>query len=498
MTDNFDKSTILDSFLDEVTAYLPEIEANLDRLQQSPGDTEALEETYRRAHTIGGSAAMMDFPALAHVAQGMEEILSDALERSVPLSGATIALLRRSHGRLSRLVEHVRSGADDAPVVTEDDADRSAWRGTQPGGMGGFDPSASGQRSQPGFAGAASQPGVQTGIATSPGLQAPEWMAAFAAPPAVPAQTPPASLSDFADMPTGAPPVRPDLRAFDALDAFDAFNAFNAFDANNGVDAGADIATMRTSAMQAVQPSRPGLASSPSNPPSNFAQPTWDASQPATIPIPPTSSQPNKPATQTALSASVVDELYSDEEAVRRQVGTLQDIVAQLREAAQAMDDERTELTGFLDGSQDALDRLETWAGQQMGLDLPSSPDAVRRYLPLSVIWVTTARLKRLVALLHGSSRSLTLTQEQADETLNELRAAIRGLGQISGYHRQDGRIARRWLQRNGRADHLVAERRTDALAGGACRGGAVGARRATPRTRRRSARRNLRRGAPE
>ena len=129
----------------------------------------------------------------------------------------------------------------------------------------------------------------------------------------------------------------------------------------------------------------------------------------------------------------MVDELYSDEEAVRRQVGTLQDIVAQLREAAQAMDDERTELTGFLDGSQDALDRLETWAGQQMGLDLPSSPDAVRRYLPLSVIWVTTARLKRLVALLHGSSRSLTMTQEQADETLNELRAAIRGLGQISG-----------------------------------------------------------------
>src|SRR6185437_5662740 len=207
MTDNFDKSTILDSFLDEVTAYLPEIEANLDRLQQSPGDTEALEETYRRAHTIGGSAAMMDFPALAHVAQGMEEILSDALDRSAPLSGATIALLRRSHGRLARLVEHVRSGADDAPVVTEDDADHSAWRGTQPGGMGGFDPGASGQRSQPGFAGAASQPGVQTGISTSPGLQAPEWMAAFAAPPAAPAQTPPESFSDFADMPTGAPPV---------------------------------------------------------------------------------------------------------------------------------------------------------------------------------------------------------------------------------------------------------------------------------------------------
>jgi HPt (histidine-containing phosphotransfer) domain-containing protein len=180
MTDNFDKSTILDSFLDEVTAYLPEIEANLDRLQQSPGDTEALEETYRRAHTIGGSAAMMDFPALAHVAQGMEEILSDALDRRAPLAGATIALLRRSHGRLARLVEHIRSGADDGPVVAEDDADRAAWRGAQPGAMGGFGASGPGAQSQPGYPGA-SQPGLPpNGTTTTGGLQAPEWMAAFA------------------------------------------------------------------------------------------------------------------------------------------------------------------------------------------------------------------------------------------------------------------------------------------------------------------------------
>ena len=92
-----------------------------------------------------------------------------------------------------------------------------------------------------------------------------------------------------------------------------------------------------------------------------------------------------------------MDEIYTDEEAVRRQVGQLRDVVAQLRQAAQTMDEERTELSSFLDGSQDALARLEVWAGQQMGLDLPSSPDGVRQYLPLSVIWVTTARLKRLV-----------------------------------------------------------------------------------------------------
>lgn len=437
MTDNFDKSTILDSFLDEVTAYLPEIEANLDRLQQSPGDSEALEETYRRAHTIGGSAAMMDFPALAQVAQGMEEILSEAMDRGAPLSGATIALLRRSHGRLTRLVEHIRTGADDAPVVAEDEADRSAWRGSTPSGAGGFDASGPGVRSQPGFPGNVSQPGVPPGgIVTSPGLQAPEWMQAFAGSNGIAngvsagtGQREPGG--ELSDMPTGAPPVVIPPNGAGAL-------------APDGSVPGAyraDIAEMGTSAMEAMPggPSRPG-GSHPSGPgaagsfPSNPAQPAWDISQPRTIPsIPHASAPANVPATQGSVSASAVDELYSDEEAVRRQVATLQDVVAQLREAAQAMDDERTELSGFLDGSQDALDRLEEWAGQQMGLDLPSSPEAVRRYLPLSVIWVTTARLKRLVSLLHNSGRSLTVTQEQIDETLSELRNAIRGLGEISG-----------------------------------------------------------------
>ncbi len=70
MSNTFDKLSVLDSFIEEVNSYLPEIEANLGRLVHMPDDKEALEETYRRVHTIGGSASMMDFPGLAHVAHG--------------------------------------------------------------------------------------------------------------------------------------------------------------------------------------------------------------------------------------------------------------------------------------------------------------------------------------------------------------------------------------------------------------------------------------------
>ncbi len=85
MSDTFDKLSVLDSFIEEVNSYLPEIENNLAKLAQppsgsTPGDMEAIEETYRRTHTIGGSASMMDFPGLAHVAHGMEDILGDVLD----------------------------------------------------------------------------------------------------------------------------------------------------------------------------------------------------------------------------------------------------------------------------------------------------------------------------------------------------------------------------------------------------------------------------------
>src|SRR5215831_11065829 len=109
MANSFDKSAILESFLDEVTSYLPEIETNLDRLQQQPDDSETIEETYRRAHTIAGSAAMMEFAGLARVAQGMEDILGAAIDRHVGLDVPTISLLRRSSGRLNGLIEHIRT-----------------------------------------------------------------------------------------------------------------------------------------------------------------------------------------------------------------------------------------------------------------------------------------------------------------------------------------------------------------------------------------------------
>src|SRR6476469_1400781 len=122
MSNTSDKLSILDSFIEEVNSYLPEIEANLERLAESPGDMDALEETYRRTHTIGGSASMMDFPGLSHVAHGMEDILGDVLDGAASLDPQTIALLQRCLGRLHRLVEGIHTGMKEDAIIAEDDA----------------------------------------------------------------------------------------------------------------------------------------------------------------------------------------------------------------------------------------------------------------------------------------------------------------------------------------------------------------------------------------
>ncbi len=128
MSNSFDKLSVLDSFIEEVNSYLPEIEANLGRLAHTPGDMEALEETYRRTHTIGGSASMMDFPGLAHVAHGMEDILGDVMDDMATLDSPTIGLLQRSLARMHRLVDGIRNGINEDAVIAEDDADYSQYR----------------------------------------------------------------------------------------------------------------------------------------------------------------------------------------------------------------------------------------------------------------------------------------------------------------------------------------------------------------------------------
>ena len=486
MSNSFDKFAILESFLDEVTSYLPEIGANLDTLQQRPGDTEVIEETYRRTHTIAGSAAMMEFGGVAHVAQGMEDLLGEAIDSGGALTPPVIALLRRSLSRLSQLVEHIRTGADNAPIVADDDRDRAALRGQgSAAASGAFPSAAAGAMPMP----PVGSPGAPLGAGA--GIQMPDWLAAFADPTG-PAPSPHASVappsygpsnggrppsgplpgspsgtssgtypmyspgspaapagpaawgSSLSDLPTGQNPVMPAMPGSAPGAGFGASAAWQQAprpDSGALRDEGAPTGTQQPSLNEMLDAFRGGgdqYDSSSSNVGAAASSAgmlgAYGAQSAPWSPAPSTPNNSSPLASSAPASAlPVLRELREDEEIARRHVATLGDVGASLREAAQAMEDERTELRQFLDGTRDALERLEDWAGEQMGLDLKHSPDSVRRYLPLSVIWVTTARLKRLIGLLNTSGRSLSDTQEQIEEALGALRTALEGAGQVFG-----------------------------------------------------------------
>ncbi|WP_376796678.1 response regulator [Thermogemmatispora sp.] len=570
MSNTFDKLSVLDSFIEEVKSYLPEIEANLDRLAQSPGDMDALEETYRRTHTIGGSASMMDFPGLAHVAHGMEDILGDVLDGLATLDEPTLALLRRSLRRLHVLIDGIRDNSvNQDAIIAEDDADYSRYRALQeaagkvvPGSaaMASAPSQSPGEPSNPQIQALApeqytyeyqddraDQPGYQgqpqpayQDYPDSPHYHAPtqssqrydlqegglglgesysyqQWSLPAAA-PSSPQSTPlpdspyPAadqggSLPSFDEMlaafrtpsapsdeeplwpedPVPLPQQAPETPASPASPAPPATpSALDMLAASfRGPESGLSSSSSSSSSGSAPgrEQSRPSRAPSPleelvnrftaaqpeaqsqampadtspvaapdhsqPEPPSPFysqpAPPAWQSSQPSAPPVqvspswpqPAMEPEPAEPASGRSGEAPVLpasaSRLYSDlhQEAhsLEEQAQTLHALLAQLRQAISIIEDQRSEFRSFLDGSKDALERMEDWAGQAMGLNLRKSPEKVRRYLPLSVMWVVNTKLKKILELLSRITSGVETTDEQIQATLRQLRGSIEACG---------------------------------------------------------------------
>src|SRR5439155_24194416 len=121
--------------------------------------------------------------------------------------------------------------------------------------------------------------------------------------------------------------------------------------------------------------------------------------------------------------------LQEEAQVLESQASSLKRTLAQLRLAVSIIEGQRTEFRSFLDGSRDALDRMEEWAGKAMGLNLRNSPEQVRRYLPLSVMWVANSKLKKILDLLVQMTSNVEMTDEQMYTALHQLRTSRWGYG---------------------------------------------------------------------
>ena len=459
MSNTFDKLSVLDSFIEEVNSYLPEIETNLERLAQSPGDMEALEETYRRTHTIGGSASMMDFPGLAHVAHGMEDILGDALDGLSTLDAPTLSLLQRSLKRMHFLLEGIREGVDEDAVIAEDDADYVQYRTL-----------VEAAQAQPVVASASTnndgtsneQPPVSSEpLSVDPSLSTPssmpsldEVLASFLTPsisideevawPEEPVPTPSHDMDqtlEFQRVETTTPPSQVHSQS-------EPVNSSTS-------------STLEMLASSSRPPSLPDVL--PVTPPSPLpfetevdpslqrTQPIRPTVQPAQVqqiqrtpqPVaqePSSQEEQRLPTVQVPLSIAAgtsevafvqaYNELQGEAQSLEAQASSLKDMLNQLRGAVTVLEAQRAEFKGFLDGSKDALERMEDWAGQAMGLNLRNSPEQVRRYLPLSVMWVSNTKMKKVLDLLKRITGGVEMTDEQVQVLLQQLSASIASCGE--------------------------------------------------------------------
>lgn len=96
-----------DALMETMTSSVPLVEQALIRLEAAPFDEEALEMMYRHTHTIGRAASLMEWPALAQIAHGMEGQLSDVLEGFARLDPPTLILLRQALGTMQMLLAHL-------------------------------------------------------------------------------------------------------------------------------------------------------------------------------------------------------------------------------------------------------------------------------------------------------------------------------------------------------------------------------------------------------
>jgi len=108
---------MLKDFLEEAREHLDQLNLNLIQLEEYPEDEELLDQIFRTAHTLKGSAAFAGLKEVSDIARKMEEIFGDARKGEFRITTAIIDVMYEG---LDALVSLIDRGADsdksDAPI----------------------------------------------------------------------------------------------------------------------------------------------------------------------------------------------------------------------------------------------------------------------------------------------------------------------------------------------------------------------------------------------
>jgi chemosensory pili system protein ChpA (sensor histidine kinase/response regulator) len=115
----FDKSGIIEFFLMEAGEHIQNLNKGLLSLEKDPKNSSIIDELFRAAHTLKGSAAMMGFQGVSDVAHKAEDMLGQFRAGSVPIRKDTLNFLFDSVDAINILVDGVSSNKPEDPLLVE-------------------------------------------------------------------------------------------------------------------------------------------------------------------------------------------------------------------------------------------------------------------------------------------------------------------------------------------------------------------------------------------
>src|SRR3990172_2962337 len=119
MAGSLDKSGIIEFFLVEAGEHIQSLNKGLLSLEKDPADTAMIDELFRAAHTLKGSAAMMGFQGVSDVAHKAEDMLGQFRSGTLPICKETLNFLFDSVDAVKLMVDSVASNQPEDRLVVE-------------------------------------------------------------------------------------------------------------------------------------------------------------------------------------------------------------------------------------------------------------------------------------------------------------------------------------------------------------------------------------------
>jgi chemosensory pili system protein ChpA (sensor histidine kinase/response regulator) len=111
---------LLEFFLTEAEEHIGQLEKGFLELEQNPSDTTGIQELFRSAHTLKGSAALVKLNTLSEIAHKMEDVLESVRDRQITVTKKIVDWFLLSLDSIKLLISETVNGRPEKAELTDE------------------------------------------------------------------------------------------------------------------------------------------------------------------------------------------------------------------------------------------------------------------------------------------------------------------------------------------------------------------------------------------